>query len=56
MGVAFEMTCAALQLEDQTEPVAEIIARRIIELAKTGKRNPDLLCESVLNEFRELRL
>jgi hypothetical protein len=29
-----------------------MIARRIIELAKAGEQNPDLLCESVLKEFR----
>jgi len=30
-----------------------LIAQRIIELAKAGERNPDVLCECVLNEFRE---
>jgi hypothetical protein len=34
----------------------EMIAKRIIELAKTGELNPDLLCEAVLKEFREQRL
>jgi len=31
----------------------QIAAMRIIELAKQGERNPDLLCENVLKEFRE---
>jgi hypothetical protein len=30
-----------------------MIAKRIIELAKAGERNPDLLCESAVKEFRE---
>jgi hypothetical protein len=30
-----------------------IIAKRIIELAETGERNPDLLCEGTLNKLRE---
>jgi len=34
----------------------KMIAKRIIELAKTGELNPDLLCEAVLKEFREQRL
>ena len=55
-GIAFEMTCVALQLRDQTEPVAEIVARKIIELAKAGERNPNFLCDGVLKEFRALRL
>jgi hypothetical protein len=33
-----------------------MIAKQIIEIAKTGERNPDLLCEGVLKEFREQRL
>jgi hypothetical protein len=53
MGVAFEMACAALRLADRGDFANEIIARRIIELAKRGERNADLLCENVLKEFRE---
>jgi hypothetical protein len=30
-----------------------IIAKRIIELAKAGERNPDLLCEGALKQLRE---
>jgi len=52
-GVAFEMACAALRLADRGDFANEIIARRIIEPAKQGERNPDLLCENVLKEFRE---
>jgi hypothetical protein len=33
-----------------------MIAKRIIQLARAGERNPDLLCEGVLKEFREQRL
>src|SRR6516225_2500782 len=44
MAVAFEMARAALQLGDQSI-LWERIAKRIIELAKTGELNPDVLCE-----------
>jgi len=30
-----------------------MIAKRIIELAKSGELNPDLLSEAVLEEFRQ---
>ena len=53
MGVAFEMARAALQLGDQGNLINERVAKRIIELAKTGELNPDLLCEAVLKEFRQ---
>jgi hypothetical protein len=36
--------------------VNEIIAARIIEFANNGARNPDLLCEGVLMEFRDQQL
>jgi hypothetical protein len=52
MGVAFEMARAALQLIDRDDPAVAMLAKRIIELAKAGADNPDLLCEQVLNELR----
>jgi hypothetical protein len=54
MGVAFEMARVALGLaEDRDDLAHEMIAKQIIELAKAGERNPDLLCESAVKEFRE---
>ena len=53
MGVAFEMARAALQLGDRGNLINESIAKRIIELAKTGELDPNLLCECVLREFRQ---
>jgi hypothetical protein len=53
MGVACEMARAALQFGDQGNLINERIAKRIIELAKTGELDPNLLCECVLREFRQ---
>jgi len=55
LSVAFEMARVALRLADRGDLANEIIAKRIIELAKAGERNPDLLCEGVLKEFGERR-
>ena len=55
MGVAFELARVALQLEDRGDSLNAILARRIVELAQEGERNPDLLCENVLKEFSERR-
>jgi hypothetical protein len=53
MGAAFEMVRAALNLTHRDDEVAdEIIAKKVIELAKSGESNPDLLCEQVLVYFR----
>jgi len=39
-----------------TDDLADgIIAKQIIELAKTGERNPDLLCEAALKKLHEHR-
>lgn len=56
MGVAFEMACVALGLAERGGLANEVVARRIIELAKTGERNADLLCERALTEIRAQRV
>jgi hypothetical protein len=50
LGGAFEIACIALGTSDDF--VKEAIARKIIDLAKAGERNPDILCEQVLNDIR----
>ena len=51
MGVALEMTRVSLGLADDL--ANGIIANPIIELAKAGERNPDLLCEGALKKLRD---
>jgi hypothetical protein len=50
LDVALEMTRAALGLADDF--ANGMIAKRIIELARAGERNPDLLCEGALEKLR----
>jgi hypothetical protein len=51
MGVAFEMARAAVKRDWGGLYASNSIARRIIELAKGGERNPDVLCEQALSYF-----
>jgi len=51
MGVAFEIARVTLGVADRG--VDEMIAKRIIELAKAGERNADRLCEYALAKVRE---
>jgi hypothetical protein len=51
MGVAFEMTRAALRL-DRDDLFVAMLAKKIIALATAGERNPDLLCEQALIDLR----
>src|SRR5437667_354132 len=46
VGVALEKTRVSLGLADDF--ANGIIAKRLIELAKAGERNPDLLCEGAI--------
>jgi hypothetical protein len=50
LGVALEMTRASLGLADDF--ANGLIAKRIIELAKAGERNPDLLREGAMEKLR----
>jgi hypothetical protein len=50
LDVALEMTRAALGLADDF--ANGIIATQIVELARAGERNPDLLCEGALKKLR----
>jgi hypothetical protein len=50
LGVALEMTRVSLGLADGFAD--GIIAKRIVELAKAGERNPNLLCEGALEKLR----
>ena len=51
LRVVLERTRKSLGL---TDDLADgIIAEQIIELAKSGERNPDLLCEAALKKLHE---
>jgi hypothetical protein len=47
IGVAFEMARAAVRLT-HSDAFDAIIAERIIELAKAGELDPNVLCEAAL--------
>ena len=54
MGVAFEMARAAVKREWGGIYASNIIAKRIVELAKAGERDPQVLCEQALSYFLRL--
>lgn len=49
MSAGFERALHRLRLTDRTDPATALVARKIIALAKQGVRDPDKLCEGVLN-------
>jgi hypothetical protein len=48
MGEAFDRACHSLHDIGQPALVREIVARRIIEVARGGERDPDELCARAL--------
>jgi hypothetical protein len=53
MGVVYDMVRTELRC-GYTETIAdEVIANKIIELAKAGERDPDALCEETLTYFQQ---
>jgi hypothetical protein len=49
---AFEDTLRALRLVDRNDPIALMVAKRIIALAKHGELNPARLQDVVISQFQ----
>jgi hypothetical protein len=47
--LAFQRACEALQLRGTPDALTEIVATKIIELAKAGETDPERLCSKVLS-------
>jgi hypothetical protein len=48
MTAAYEHALKVLQLADRQDPITELVARKIIELAEVGETNSDRLCQRAL--------
>jgi hypothetical protein len=51
MGAAFDKACRSLQNTGQPSIVKEVIAKRIIDLAREGDSDPDHLCDMTLKSL-----
>ncbi len=52
MTAAYEHALKMLQLTDRTDPLTELVARKIIEVAELGERDPDRLYQRALDALR----
>jgi hypothetical protein len=50
MNRAFRQACARLELTGST-PLVELVAVRILELARDGESDPDRLTDAVVSTF-----
>jgi hypothetical protein len=48
MSAAYEETLRVLQLADRQDPITELVARKIIDVAGNGERDPAKICELAL--------
>ena len=48
LTAAFELASSKLELLDRQDPLAVVLAKFIIELAKQGERDPKKLCDGAL--------
>jgi hypothetical protein len=51
MSAAFTEACSTLGLADRTDPITEIVARKVIEAAQCGLRTRTALYQSAMREF-----
>jgi hypothetical protein len=52
MRAAFYRVCDVLQLScDREDPLTEVVVTKIVELAKAGERDPEILCFTVLADL-----
>jgi hypothetical protein len=55
MMAAFESIRVSMQLADRNDPLIEIVARAVIEVASAGERDPSRIHDAVLLKFRSDR-
>ena len=48
MSAAYDGVYKALNLSDRNDPLTMLVAKKIIDLASRGERDPDLLCREAL--------
>ena len=51
MTAAYEAALKLLHLKDRADPVTELIAKKIIEIARAGEGDPAKICVRALKEL-----
>ena len=51
MSAAYEDALRVLQLTDREDPITEVVAKKIIDVAELGERDPARICEAALKEL-----
>ena len=51
MVAAYEATLKALGLKDRSDPITELVARKIVEISQTGVRDPQQLSQLAVEDL-----
>jgi hypothetical protein len=51
MTTAYEAALTLVQLKDRDDPLTELIAKKIIEIYRSGMRDPARVCATALKEL-----
>ena len=51
ISAAFDKACSELGLIDRRDPLAELLARKIIEAAQGGERDPQRIQQHAMDEM-----
>lgn len=51
LAAAYECVLRTLNLVDRTDPVTEIVAKKIIEVYRTGDHDPSHICARAIQEL-----
>jgi hypothetical protein len=52
LATAYEDALRALKLNDRDDPITQLVAKRSIEAAQTGLRDPDSLCATAIKDLK----
>ena len=56
MGAAFVKTCKSFDLNERGDPITAVVAKKIIELAERGLRNPTAMQLMAIDELIQFGL
>jgi hypothetical protein len=51
LGTAYEAILVVLRLDDRDDPITEIVATKLIELFRSGERDPAQICNRAIKEL-----
>jgi hypothetical protein len=54
MGAAYERALELLRLKDRNDPITEIVARLIIDVAARGEKDPEVICGRALARLSDI--